>query len=368
MFRGDAHGGRPEGGGIPPCVVAFLHHPEGFSEHSGMLPLVRDLRALQVRYQAAWWTVQQRSFTAGRLLRLLGNRYFGSEWNAILPVVDELRLAGHLPRRGRFVAHFVWAEFARPRMGSLFRARGRGRIVGTFHAGVSRLPEMVRRASDLEVFDAITLMGSCQLPFFLQKGVPRDRLHVILHGVDSRYFTPGPRPVPDSAVLQGLMIGVTQRDHAFLARVVQRLPADVLRLRVATSQVQWRHYEGIAGVERLPALRPEELRAEYRRADLLLMPVSDAVANNAVLEAMACGTPVMINRVGAVDEYVPEDCGIVLPDRDEERWVEELLRWSREREELARLGGRARQRAEELDWTRVAGRYVELFSGLFGSD
>ena len=367
MVRADTHQGRPEGEGIPLRVVAFLHHPEGFSEHSGMIPLVRELGALQIRYRATWWEVQQRSFTVGRLLRLLGNRYFGSEWNAMVPVVDELRLARRLPRAGRFVAHFVWAEFARPRIGTLFRARGRGRIVGTFHAGVTRLPQMVRRASDLEVFDAITLMGSCQLPFFIEMGVPREKLHVILHGVDARYFTPGDRRQPESGILRGLIVGVTQRDHAFLARVVRRLPPDVLRLRVATSWVQWKHYEGVEGVERLPALGPEELREEYRRADVLLMPVFDAVANNAVLESMACGTPVMINRVGGVGEYIPEGCGIVLPDKDEDRWADELLRWRGEREELARLGQRARQRAEELDWARVAGRYMELFSKLLGA-
>ncbi len=329
-----------------------------------MVPLVRELGARAVHYRATWWEVEQRSFTAGRLLRRLGNRYFGSDWNALVPVVDEVRLARHLPRRGAFVAHFIWAEFARPRIGTLFRRGGRGRLVGTFHASPSRLPEMVHRPSDLEVFDAITLMGSCQLPFFLDMKVLRERLHVILHGVDARYFTPAEKQSGRGDALRGLMIGVTERDHAFLARVVRRLPPGVLRLRVATSDVQWKHYEGVEGVERLSALGAEELREEYRRADLLLMPVFDCVANNAVLESMACGTPVMINRVGAAGEYVPEDCGLLMDGKDEESWSVELTRVHAEREELERRGHQARRRAEALDWGGVAGRYRNLFKML----
>ena len=41
------------------------------------------------------------------------------------------------------------------------------------------------------------------------------------------------------------------------------------------------------------------------------MPLQDATANNALLEGMACGRPVISTAVGSVAEYVSPEAGFV---------------------------------------------------------
>jgi glycosyltransferase involved in cell wall biosynthesis len=54
-------------------------------------------------------------------------------------------------------------------------------------------------------------------------------------------------------------------------------------------------------------------------ADLLCLPSHNEGCPNVVLEALACGRPVVASRVGAVPEFVDGDSGAVVPPREPEQ-------------------------------------------------
>jgi glycosyltransferase involved in cell wall biosynthesis len=54
----------------------------------------------------------------------------------------------------------------------------------------------------------------------------------------------------------------------------------------------------------------------YQSADVLLLTSEIDGTPNVILEAMACGLPVVATNVGGVRAIVPEDCGSVLPSGD----------------------------------------------------
>lgn len=341
-------------------ICAILHAPDEFASRSGMFPLAQALGARTLFYDFTWQRLQKRSWTLGYRLRRFGNAYYGSEWNALVPFRDERRLAREFSKHPARVTHFMWGEFASPRNSTPFRSPG-GLIVGTFHCSARRQQSVIHPRLKLDVFDVITLMSKTQEPFFLERGVPKDRLTTILHGVDSTYFAPA-KHIPRKDTLRLSLVGSTERDHEFAAMVMQKLPSNIATLRVCTSSTQHVHYKGARNVEVLPFLNEDAFLEEYQQADVLFMPMLDCTANNAILESMACGTPVMVNRVGGIPEYVDPSNNIVMDDKRADEWVERLIQLANERDVLAAMRPAVRQWAESFDWAHIATRYQNCFA------
>lgn len=349
-------------------ITAFLHNPPGFTSYSGMYPLVEALGAAPVFYAETWRRIQNRYWRPGHALKWWGDSHYGSGWNALLPVVGELRLALKAPRHTD-VAHFIWSEFASPRHGSWFRNKAK-RLVGTFHASARKLPEVIRENyRALDFLDGITLMSETQKPFFVERGYPEDRMRVFLHGVNIRYFAPADRsPAQPDSPLKGLLVGSTERDHAFMAEVLRALPPGVLELTVLTNRHQRElYYRDVPNAIFPGHLSDQALLACYQQADLLVMPMLDCTANNAVLESMACGTPVMVNRIGGISEYVDGSCNLITDGKVRDEWVARLIEMHHEKELLASRRDAVRAWAETFDWNIKARAHLTFYEELLCS-
>jgi glycosyltransferase involved in cell wall biosynthesis len=106
-------------------------------------------------------------------------------------------------------------------------------------------------------------------------------------------------------------------------------------------------------VELVTGLSDEQLLEEYRQAWVVLLPLIDATANNALLESMACSLPVVVSDVGGIRDYAGPECGALCPPRDVQAHAAatiELLLDSPRREAAGRA---ARARAEIGAWPMV---------------
>jgi glycosyltransferase involved in cell wall biosynthesis len=97
-----------------------------------------------------------------------------------------------------------------------------------------------------------------------------------------------------------------------------------------------------------------DLVALYRSADALFLPLLGSTANNAILEALACGVPVISSRVGGVPDYVDDSCGWLLPVGDADAAFEQVRMIAAKREAAWEKRGQARQKAENFAWPVVA--------------
>ena len=348
-------------------VYAILHHPENFAQRSGLFPLVQALGATPVFYDMTLERLQKRSWTAGQWLRDWGVRHYGSTWNALVPWRDERRLAREADAGAGDVVHFLWGEFAAPREPRRFNGRG-AKIVGTFHCSARRQPQVLGNFRCLQNFDRISVMSKSQIPFFVGRGFPAERIDVTLHGVDSEFFCPPAKEiVRGNDALNLLLVGSTERDHEFAAAVMGELRNDSVRLGVLTSKVNHAAYAGLGNVTILPFFNDEELRDAYRNADLVFMPLLDCTANNAVLEAMSCGTPVMTNRVGGIPEYVDAESNFVFDGKDAKNWADRIRAINSSRAELAQRRIAVRAWAEKFSWRLVAPMFHDFNSRALAS-
>ncbi|MBU1908865.1 MAG: glycosyltransferase, partial [Verrucomicrobia bacterium] len=263
-------------------VVAVAFRPDTFAARSGLLPLAEALGIRTIVHDVAWQRLARKSWTLGHWLRRAGQVYYGSEWNALVPLWDDGRLAREVGRAGAHAAHFLFAEFAAPRRAGPFRRRGI-QTIGTFHCSCRRVAKVLAGRRDYRAFDWVTVVARCQEPFFLEAGVQRERLRVTPHGVDTRFFSPaasGERSATTGKPLRGLLVGATERDHEFLRAVLRAMPGGLVQLSVAAPPECQAGYRDCPAVVVLPRLTDEELLRAYREADLLLMPMLDSTANN----------------------------------------------------------------------------------------
>ena len=109
-------------------------------------------------------------------------------------------------------------------------------------------------------------------------------------------------------------------------------------------------------IDTLPA---GELAGVYNAADLLLLPSRHENFGNVVVEALACGTAVLISdRTGLADDLAEAGFGTVLP-RQSERWSAWLEQWLRQPRRAE--PGAAAWAARRYDQSEVAARAVEIY-------
>jgi glycosyltransferase involved in cell wall biosynthesis len=114
------------------------------------------------------------------------------------------------------------------------------------------------------------------------------------------------------------------------------------------------------GVDFLGPVPPEELRPLYCGAEVLVLPSLYEGFGLPPLEAMACGTPVVVSSAGALPEVVG-DAGVVVNPEDPDE-LAEALGWvlgnPAFQAELARRGLR---RAAEFSWERAARETLAIY-------
>jgi glycosyltransferase involved in cell wall biosynthesis len=120
----------------------------------------------------------------------------------------------------------------------------------------------------------------------------------------------------------------------------------------------------------LPFLDRSTLAAVYRQSAVLLLPSEREGFGLPVLEALACGTPVIASDIEALRE-VGEAAVVYCPPDDVESWTTAVLDILAERaQQPARLAERRTEgvaRAAVFSWARYASQVLPLYFRLAGS-
>jgi glycosyltransferase involved in cell wall biosynthesis len=194
-------------------------------------------------------------------------------------------------------------------------------------------------------------------------GVPAARLHRIYPGVSATFRPDGARaPAPRPYFLAVAQYAPRKNLEAVLAAYA-RLSRPVRPDLVLVVPGWPGGPVGIEGARLIPeALAHHELARWYRGARALVFPSLHETFGHPILEAMACGCPVITSDVTACPE-VAADAALVVDPRSVSAIAGAM---ERVRDETVResLRERGLARARQFTWRRTAERYVELFRAL----
>jgi glycosyltransferase involved in cell wall biosynthesis len=114
--------------------------------------------------------------------------------------------------------------------------------------------------------------------------------------------------------------------------------------------------------------RGADLEAEYGRANLFVFPSRHEGMPNVVLEAMACGLPVIATRIPGNEELVSAGVtGELVPPEDSSAMKGALERLLPDAQLRQNMGSAARKRVEEkYDWANTARQYLSLLEAVGG--
>lgn len=216
----------------------------------------------------------------------------------------------------------------------------------------------------------------------LRLGVSPEKIHIIPNGIDTRLFFPIGRNdarrqlgwPPNSRIIiaVGRLVPLKGFERLIASLpLVNRAIGQPVRCYIAGEGPSRRRLEAAIrrhGLEQnvlLPgAVPPQALARWYSAADLLCLSSDSEGCPNVVLEALACGTPVVASAVGGVPDMVEEGKnGLLLARQEPEAMahtIAEALAVSWNRAVIAGSGA-------VRDWSEVAAAQIRLYEKLVES-
>lgn len=278
-------------------------------------------------------------------------------------VAAELTVARRLLRERNAIYHFLYGESTYHYAGLLNNRRG-NKIVATFHGPPVGIQKRVLIDWHLKKLSAVVCLGSSQVDY-MSKIVGRERVFQSALGVDTEYYTP-PASFAERDPDLCVFVGENYRDFPTLRGVIELV--SYKRPQTKFVVVGPRSIQEQIGVhpnlEMRSGVPEEELLRLYRTASLMVMPLKDAVANNAVLEAMACGLPQVITDVGSTIDYVSPQCAALMPLHDARKMAETTLELLEAPSELERMSASAVEQAAKFAWPKIIERLCRLYESL----
>lgn len=181
------------------------------------------------------------------------------------------------------------------------------------------------------------------------------RVSLCPYGVDSAFWCPAPAGEPQATlrfVYAGacsLRKGTPQLLEAWAAA---RLPDARLELVGDWQLAARRRTQLPPGVIHRPPTSAVELRTRFQASDVFVFPSCFEGFGLVILEALACGLPVIATDATAGPDVLDEGCGRLVPAGDKDALVEALRWFDLHRERLPVMRRAARARAERETWAR----------------
>ncbi len=293
------------------------------------------------RLAAKIW-LEASGLSSRKLCRVYGARTF----------LDERRL--RLSAAGSSIVHFLSAE-------NSFSFLRRANIVCTFHGTQRNHAASLVNREPLKAVRAAIALTPDMARYLLE--MIQDVV-VIPYGVDPKAFAPASPSLKHPERLRLAVVGSFMRDFDALERVLAAT-ADRknLEFSILGPLEQTRRFIRFSHCRVLPRLPYPEYRALLQGSDALFLPLIDAAANTAILEAMACALPIVTNGGGGPAYYIGD--GGWLYERTED--VVELFKEPSFKEECLARGAKARARAlDKFSWDKIVPQVLELYGRLAG--
>jgi glycosyltransferase involved in cell wall biosynthesis len=220
----------------------------------------------------------------------------------------------------------------------------------------------------------------------VERGIPREKIEVVINGVDLDRYEPRPRDADlsrefglDGKFVAGYM-GTHGMAHA-LPKVLEAAERLLVREDIAfffagsgaeRARVEQIVAErGLSNVRLIPRQPKERMPALWSLCDLSIVPLRDnpvfaTVIPSKIFESMGMGVPILMSlpEGEATGIIRRTTSGVCVPPEDPDAMAVEIARLADAQEEMQRLRQFARAAAPQFSREHLAARMIEVLSAL----
>jgi glycosyltransferase involved in cell wall biosynthesis len=196
--------------------------------------------------------------------------------------------------------------------------------------------------------------------------------HVVGYGVDLDLFSARTIAPAAKPLTVGFVGALSQRKGArYLLGALAALPKGsaklVLYTRAAVDRDLLRGFESV-DIEIKSGLSDAQLAADLKQCDLVALPSIAEGFGLVILEAMACGVPILCTTsTGGADFIVHRQNGLLIAAGSTAAIEQELVWALTHRDELFQMGQDARREAEKHTWAEYRRKFFAAYCSAIGA-
>jgi glycosyltransferase involved in cell wall biosynthesis len=210
------------------------------------------------------------------------------------------------------------------------------------------------------------IANSAGLKELAQSACPGQEIDVIGNGVDLQEFCPADENKKEvGGKIRLISVGrlIERKGYRYLIEALKDLPDVDLQLigegnlRKELEELAFKY--GIP-VQFLGNISHQHLPRYLLQADIFVLPSLNEGMSNSVLEAMACGLPVITTDTGGSKELVQGN-GFLVKKGDAQDLRRAIEIFIRDKSLIGVMGKKSRENAEKMSWRGVVAAYSELY-------
>jgi glycosyltransferase involved in cell wall biosynthesis len=233
-------------------------------------------------------------------------------------------------------------------------------VCASFHKPPEVLLKSIHDTRYLKKINGAIAVGSNQVDF-LKNWLNLEQVKFIPHGVDTTFFQPDSFKREEQTLL---FVGQHLRDFEALNYAIPRLKEKIPSLKI-NAVLRKDYSQKIipdSAVTVFSGLDDASLKKMYQQATLLFLPLKNVTACNSILEAMACGLPIVSTAVEGNASYVKNNSGILVPQNDYNALIDTTVSLIKNQDIQVKMSAAARVTALDFEWKKVAQEVVEFHS------
>ncbi|MCB0338290.1 MAG: glycosyltransferase family 4 protein [Bdellovibrionales bacterium] len=214
--------------------------------------------------------------------------------------------------------------------------------------------KLERKRIEAQLADYIVVASTFTCNSLISSGIPRNKISLIPYGISATDFSPAPTPPKTLNILFVGRVGPRKGVHYLLKSFNSLGIIDAKLKLIGTNEFPRGWLEkNLGSAQYQPTIAHHSLIHEYQNASVLVLPSLIEGFGMVILEAMACGIPVIATPNTAATDIIDDGVdGFVIPIRNIDALKEKILWCYDNPDQLTQMGKLARLKACHFSWER----------------